>query len=46
MCKRMTSIAEENGFLGEEQFGFRKNRSTVDAAFVVTTLMRKAKKRR
>ena len=46
MCNRMTKIAEEEGFLGEEQFGFRPGRSTVDAAFVVTTLMRKAKRKR
>ena len=46
MCERMTKISEDNGFLGEEQFGFRRGRSTVDAALVVTTLIQKAKKKR
>ena len=32
--------------LGPEQFGFRCGRSTIDAAFVLTTLMHKAKKKR
>ena len=45
MCKLMTKIVEEEGILGPEQFGFRKGRSTTDAAFVLTTLMQKAKKR-
>ena len=39
----MTSIAEENAMLGPEQFGFRKGRSTADAAFLLTTLLTKAK---
>ena len=46
MCNQMTKIVEENGMLGPEQFGFRKGRSTTDAAFVLTTLMQKAKKKR
>ena len=41
----MTSIVEENGILGEEQFGFRRNRSTTDACFVFNTLVQKAKKK-
>ena len=45
MC-RMTNIIEENKLLGEEQFGFRRKRSTIDAAFVLTTLMQKAKRKR
>ena len=43
MCGLMTSAAEDNGLLGDEQFGFRKGRSTIDAAFVLTTLIKKAK---
>ena len=39
----MTAIAEENGMLGPEQFGFRKGRSTLDAVFLLTTLLQKAK---
>ena len=46
MCERMTKICEENSFLGDEQFGFRKGRSTQDAAFVLTSMIRKAKKGR
>ena len=43
MCARMTEAAEAAGLLGPEQFGFRKGRSTVDAVFVLTTLLSKAK---
>ena len=43
---QMTSLVEENGLLGNEQFGFRRNRSTTDAAFVLLTLMQKAKRKR
>ena len=39
----MTEAAEAAGLLGPEQFGFRKGRSTVDAVFVLTTLLSKAK---
>ena len=39
----MTAIAEEKDMLGEEQFGFRKGRSTMDAIFVLSTLLTKAK---
>ena len=46
MCERMTKIIEENGFLGPEQFGFRRRRSTIDAAFVFSTLLQKAKRQR
>ena len=42
----MTSAAEEHGLLGQEQFGFRRGRSTLDAVFVLTTLMMKAKNKR
>ena len=43
MCKQMTEAAEKNGLIGQEQFGFRKNRSTLDAVFLLSTLLRKAK---
>lgn len=43
MCKHMTDVVEANGFLGQEQFGFRRKRSTLDAVFVLSTLLRKAK---
>ena len=43
MSRKMTAIAEENGMLGPEQFGFRKGRSTLDAVFLLTTLLQKAK---
>ena len=46
MCARMTRAAEDNGLLGPDQFGFRKGRSTLDAVFVLTTLMKKAMKNR
>ena len=40
----MTNIVEDNKMLGEEQFGFRRKRSTIDAAFVLTSLLHKAKR--
>ena len=43
MCKKMTKIAEREGMVGQEQFGFRKGRSTLDAVFVLTTLLSKAR---
>ena len=45
MCKKMTDIVEEHKLLGEEQFGFRRKRSTIDAAFVLTSLLQKAKRK-
>ena len=45
MAEAMSRIAEEEGFLGDEQYGFRRNRSTLDAAFVLTTLLDKAKRK-
>ena len=42
----MMEIAEENKLLGPEQFGFRKKRSTTDAIFILSTLLKKAKVRR
>ena len=46
MCDMMTRAVEDNNLLGEEQFGFWRGRSTLDAAFVLTTLLRKAKGKR
>ena len=46
MSQRMMDIVEKEGFLGEEQFGFRRNRSTIDAIFTLTRLLQKAKRRR
>ena len=46
MSQRMMKIAEENNFFGEAQFGFRIGRSTLDAAFLLSTLIRKAKHKR
>jgi hypothetical protein len=43
MSRRMTAIAEDKGMIGSEQFGFRKGRSTMDALFVLNTLLSKAK---
>jgi hypothetical protein len=43
MCKHMSEAAEENNLLGNEQFGFRKHRSTLDAIFVLSTMIKKAK---
>ena len=45
MCKRTTEVAEANNMLGQEQFGFRRGRSTLDAAFVLSALFQKAKKK-
>ena len=42
----MTKIIEEKKLLGEEQFGFRKARSTVDAVFTLSTMFQKAKAKR
>ena len=42
MCSTMSEIAEEH-MLGPEQFGFRKKRSTLDAVFVLATMLQKAK---
>ena len=46
MCRKMSDLVEEHKLLGEEQFGFRRKLSTIDAAFVLTSLMQKAKKKR
>lgn len=43
MCSTMSEIAEEHSMLGPEQFGFRKKRSTLDAVFVLATMLQKAK---
>ena len=46
MCEIMTNLSEQNNILGQEQFGFRRKRSTVDAVFVLSTLIKKAKLKR
>lgn len=46
MCNRMTEVVETHGMLNEAQFGFRKDRSTIDAIFVLNTLFTKAKQKR
>ena len=43
MARKMTTIDEAQGMLGPEQFGFRRKRSTVDAIFVLQTLLQRAK---
>ena len=42
----MSDIIERHGLLGDEQFGFRHGRSTLDAIFVLAQLIQKAKKQR
>ena len=42
----MMDIVEQEGLLGEEQFGFRRKRSTIDAIFVLTRMLQKAKRQR
>jgi hypothetical protein len=39
----MSDIAEDHDMLGPEQFGFRRKRSTIDAVFVLATMLQKAK---
>lgn len=46
MAKTMTDLAEKHGLLGPEQFGFRRGRSTLDAVFVLQTLLMRAKSKR
>ena len=46
LSKRMSSIVEENNLLGMEQFGFRRGRSTIDAAYLLNTLMHKTRSNR
>ena len=43
MTRKMTTIAEAEGMLGPEQFGFWRKRSTVDAILVLQTLLQRAK---
>ena len=45
MARRMMEVAENNGMLGPEQFGFRKKRGTLDAIFVLSSLIEKAKEK-
>ena len=46
MCTLMTDVAENDGLLGAEQFGFRRGKSTLDAVFVLSSLLMKAKCKR
>ena len=46
MCKNFNEVVESKGMIGEEQFGFRRGRSTHDAGFVLSTLLWKAKLKR
>ena len=46
LAAKMASIVEENGLLGQHQFGFRAKRSTLDAVMVLSTLMKKGKAKR
>ena len=41
----MTDIVEEEKIIGNEQYGFRRGRSTIDAVFTLSTLINKAKKK-
>ena len=43
MNKRLETVAEQNGFLSQNQFGFRKDHSTSDAIFIVSAAIDKAK---
>lgn len=42
----MADITETHDLLGQEQFGFRRGRSTLDAVFVLQSLLMKAKAKR
>ena len=46
MCTKMSDLVEKHGLIGDEQFGFRRGRSTLDAIFVLSQLIQKAKKQR
>ena len=41
LSKRLSNWAEENDVLCDEQFGFRKNRRTTDAVFILQCLIQK-----
>ena len=41
---QMIKVVERESLHGEEQFGFRRGRSTTDALFVLQTLIQKSKK--
>ena len=42
--KRLEEFVEDENILGEFQGGFRKGRNTMDNAFIITTLMERARK--
>ena len=41
---RLTNLLEDQNLLSDKQYGFRKNKSTQDAIFIVTTAIEQAKK--
>ena len=43
--KRMNAVCEREGFYGEVQYGFRKNRSTTDCVFLILAAIRSAKRK-
>ena len=45
LCDRISTWAEEEGRVSEAQFGFRKNRRTTDAIFILNTAIQSRKKR-
>ena len=45
LCERISTWAEEEGRVSEAQFGFRKNRRTTDAIFILNTAIQSRKKR-
>ena len=42
MCERLVSLTEREGWLGQIQNGFRKNRQAMDSIFVLRTIMEKS----
>ena len=44
--KRLEEFVEDENILGEFQGGFRKGRNTMDNAFIITTLMERARKKK
>ena len=43
MNKRLETVVESNGFLNQNQFGFRKSHSTTDAILIISAAIDKAK---
>ncbi len=42
LCRRISGWLESENEIGDEQYGFRKNRSTIDAVFVLLNAIRDA----